>query len=296
LPASVIIATLILSATIFMVGGDISKQISLVKLTGSTDGSPNNNGNNNGNTDGTGNGDDGPLVPAKLDLANLSAGSAVSGSAGAKVTIIEFSDFQCPFCKNFYSNGYAQIKADYIDSGKAKIVFKNMPLDNTCNENMGGQLHPEACNAAKAAVCAGTQGKFWEMHDKLFENQSTLSSANYSKWAGELGLNAATFSACMSSNDTTDDIKGDISDATAIAQGIAAQQVQFGGTPSFIIVFEKSGDNYNKVRAAIEQLRQVRPDFFGFAEDKADSAKFAAVVVGAQGYSTFKQVLDAGAA
>ncbi|HIH09470.1 MAG TPA: hypothetical protein HA254_02260, partial [Candidatus Diapherotrites archaeon] len=97
MPASVIIATLILSATIFMVGGDISKQISLVKLTGSTDGSPNNNGNNNGNTDGTGNGDDGPLVPAKLDLANLSAGSAVSGSAGAKVTIIEFSDFQCPF-------------------------------------------------------------------------------------------------------------------------------------------------------------------------------------------------------
>ncbi len=86
----------------------------------------------------------------------------VQGNAGAKVTLVEFSDFQCPFCERFYSDAYQQIKKEYVDTGKVKIYFRHFPLV---------QLHPMATPFALAAECANDQGQFWKFHDKIFTSQ-----------------------------------------------------------------------------------------------------------------------------
>jgi len=88
------------------------------------------------------------------------------GSKDAKVTLVEFTDYQCPYCGKHASSTGKQIKSDYIDTGKIKFVLKDFPLTS---------IHPNAFKAAEAARCAGEQGKYWEMHDKLFESQSEWS-------------------------------------------------------------------------------------------------------------------------
>jgi len=121
--------------------------------------------------------------------ANLSSGENVKGSPDAPITIVEFSDFECPFCLRFFKETMPKIEGDYVATGKARIVFRNFPLPS----------HGQAEGAAEAAECAGRQGGFWLMHDRLFQNQDSLSQDNYRKWAGELGLNAASFNECLDS-------------------------------------------------------------------------------------------------
>ena len=110
----------------------------------------------------------------------------VSGPATAKVQIVEFSDFQCPFCKQVVPV-LKQLAAKYPD--QVKIVWKDFPLPS----------HPFARPAAEAAQCAREQGKFWEYHDKLFGNQSLMTSDNLKQWAGEMGMDSAKFNACFDS-------------------------------------------------------------------------------------------------
>lgn len=119
-----------------------------------------------------------PRIPAK-------------GDANAPVTIVEFSDFECPFCARFYSETLPQLQKDYIDTGKVKLVYMHYPLS----------FHAKAKPLANAAECANDQGKFWEMHDKIFDENTagTLSSATdatYKQWAQDLGLNPAEFNTC----------------------------------------------------------------------------------------------------
>ena len=90
----------------------------------------------------------------------------VLGDANAKVTVIEFTDFQCPFCGRHFEQTFGQIKENYVDSGKVKYVLRDFPLS----------FHPHAEEAAEAAECANDQGKFWEMHDELFSNQAEWSA------------------------------------------------------------------------------------------------------------------------
>ncbi len=107
--------------------------------------------------------------PVKIDVGS----SPVKGPANAKVTIVEYSDFECPFCKRGASTAEQILKAYPND---VKLVFKNMPLP----------FHKNAKPAALAALAAGKQGKFWEMHDKLFENQGKLGDALYTETAKAL--------------------------------------------------------------------------------------------------------------
>ncbi len=100
---------------------------------------------------------DGRKVTQSISMDNV----RVKGDKNAPYTIIEYSDFQCPYCARFYEESYKQIDTEYIKTGKAKLVFKDFPLS----------IHPSAPKAAEAARCAQEQGKFWEMHDKLFELQ-----------------------------------------------------------------------------------------------------------------------------
>lgn len=89
----------------------------------------------------------------------------VSGSQNAKVSLIEFSDYQCPFCERHFTQTEGQLKSQYIDTGKVKFYYRDFPLS---------QIHPGAQKAAEAARCADDQGKYWEYHDLLFQNQQSI--------------------------------------------------------------------------------------------------------------------------
>jgi len=135
------------------------------------------------------------------------------GDKNAPVTIIEFSDFQCPFCRKLYKETLPQIKKEYIDTGKAKFVYRDFPL----------AFHSAAMPAAQGAECADDQGKFWEMHDKIFEEQEKQGSGtvqftadDVKKWAGEIGLNTSEFSQCLNSEKYKSEVEKDIADGTAV--------------------------------------------------------------------------------
>lgn len=108
-----------------------------------------------------------PLTPEEASgpaQMNVSKGNLpVLGSSDAKITIIEFSDFQCPFCESFFMSTYPELKKNYIDTGKVQFAFRHYPLTS---------IHPNAQKAHEAAECANEQGKFWEYHDKLFQTQA----------------------------------------------------------------------------------------------------------------------------
>jgi protein-disulfide isomerase len=140
--------------------------------------------------------------------------NVVRGSDTAKVTIIEFSDYQCGYCAKYARETLPQIASEYIDTGKVRYVQLDMPLD----------MHKLAFKAAEASHCAGEQGKFWEMSHQLFENQRALEpwGAN----ATAIGIDAAKFESCLSSGKYTAAVRADM--AQAAAAGIT-------GTPGFIV-------------------------------------------------------------
>ncbi|HXU68116.1 MAG TPA: thioredoxin domain-containing protein [Polyangia bacterium] len=158
-----------------------------------------------------------PNAPAQADpnaVYKVPVGNSPErGPKTAKVTIVQFSDFQCPFCSRVEPT-ITELEKDY---GKdLRIVWKNNPLP----------FHQNAMPAAKAAMAAAAQGKFWEMHDKLFADQAHLDEATYEKYAQELGLNMGKFKAAMSDAKTEEEIKAD----QALASRFGAQ-----GTPGFFI-------------------------------------------------------------
>jgi len=153
--------------------------------------------------------------PSKVDISVANA--PFTGSAGAPVTIVEFSDFQCPYCGKFVTETMPQINDTYIKTGKVKLYFRNFPLSS---------LHENAEKAAEAALCANEQGKFWQYHDKLFANQTALAVTNLKQYAKDLGLNSQNFDSCLDSGKTAEQVKKDTNDG-------AAYGVQ--GTPSFFI-------------------------------------------------------------
>ncbi len=172
-----------------------------------------------------------PSQPTAPSLIQVSLDDdPFKGNPDAPVTIVEFSDFQCPFCSRFFDQTLPLIEKNYIDTGKVKLVYKDFPIDN---------LHPNARPAHIAAECADEQGKFWEYHDILFENQAQwnrLSSADLSsqlnQYATTLGLNSASFDSCLSSQDIADEVNTDY---------LQASRYGATGTPTFFIGTEKDG-------------------------------------------------------
>ncbi|MBI4158558.1 MAG: DsbA family protein [Candidatus Yanofskybacteria bacterium] len=148
---------------------------------------------------------------------------AFLGDKDAPVVMIEFSDFQCPFCRSFWRDTLLLIKSEYIDTGKVKFVYRDFPLS----------FHLGAMSAAQASECAEEQGKFWEMHDKIFIEQEKLGGGtvqfdanDLKRWAGELGLNAGEFNSCLDSEKYAEEVNNDSQDGQA--SGVS-------GTPGFFI-------------------------------------------------------------
>jgi protein-disulfide isomerase len=156
-----------------------------------------------------------PTGPApKVDVS--ADDDPAKGDKNAPVTIIEFSDFECPFCGRWFTQTYPQLKSEYIDTGKVRLVYRDFPLG----------FHPNAQKAAEAAECADEQGKFWEMHDKIFANQQAIAVANLKQYAKDLGLDSSKFDSCLDSDKYASEVQKDYQDGTAA--GVS-------GTPSFFI-------------------------------------------------------------
>ncbi|MCX6112993.1 MAG: thioredoxin domain-containing protein [Proteobacteria bacterium] len=155
------------------------------------------------------------------------------GSKSAKVTVVEFSDFQCPFCKRASENG-RMIYKEYGD--KVRYVFKNFPLS----------FHDKAHRAAEAAMCMNDQGKFFEYHDKLFENNTALEEADLNKYATEVGGDAKKFADCLTSGKFKADIDKEIANA---------QKYGISGAPTYFIngVMVVGAVPYAEVKQAIEE-------------------------------------------
>ena len=161
------------------------------------------------------------------DPINISK-EPIKGDRKAQVVLIEFSDYQCPFCSRFGADTYPQLDTEYIKTGKIRYVFRDLPLD----------FHKQAFKAAEAAHCAGEQGRFWEMHDHLFQNQKALAPEDLTKYAEALQLNGSSFQQCLDSGRYAADIKKDITEANNV--GIT-------GTPTFLIGVIQPGDATVKV-------------------------------------------------
>jgi len=176
--------------------------------------------------------------------------SPVIGEAKAIVTLIEFSDYQCPFCSRHARDVMPQIVADYVDTGKLKYVMFENPITS---------IHKNAYNASLAALCAGDQGKYWEMHDIMFANQRELGVDGLKSFAASIGLNSSEFDTCLDSKTYEKQVNSNL--ATATKLGVR-------GTPGFVLgltdskdpskakvsVYIKGAQAFDKFKANIEQL------------------------------------------
>ena len=142
--------------------------------------------------------------------------SPALGDPDAPITLVEFTDYQCPFCRRFYKNTLSKIKEEYIYPGKVRLVLRDLPLG----------FHANARPAAKAAHCAREQEKYWEMHDALFEGGGKLNKADFVRYAEKIGLEESPFKECMESDRHNKAIDRDVADAG---------KASINGTPGFVL-------------------------------------------------------------
>jgi protein-disulfide isomerase len=145
---------------------------------------------------------------------DVAAEGPSKGPADARVTIIEFSDFQCPYCQRVLTT-MEDVLAKYPE--QVRLVYRHLPLD---------RIHPSARGAAEAAACAEEQGQFWTYHDKLFENNRALAKEDLLRYATEAGLDATLFQACFDERRFKDKVEADLQ---------AARAVGISGTPAFVV-------------------------------------------------------------
>jgi protein-disulfide isomerase len=182
-----------------------------------------------------------PSPPA----APLSLHGATEGSREAPVVVVEFSDFECPFCAEFARKTLPALKTRYIGSGKVRFVFNHFPLET---------MHPAALRAAVIAECGRQQGEFWTVHDRLFANQSTLDGV-VTNPGKTVSLDQQRLTECLGSEQAIKAVKADIE---------VGKQLGLTGTPTFFI-----GTSVGQDRVAVRKVLvgAVRPAAIGEAID-----------------------------
>ena len=186
----------------------------------------------------------GVVSPTNLTMA-LPEGTW-RGDGEVALALLEFSDFECPYCGRFATEIYPQIERDYIKGGRLRYMFVDDPIE---------QMHPNAFKAHEAAFCAGEQGKYWEMHARLFANQKTLAPDALRSHAEAVGADGAKLQECLSAGRHAPRVRENVA---------AARQAGVRGTPTFLIGVVEQG-----------QFRAKR------------------VLAGAQPYTVFKDAIDA---
>jgi protein-disulfide isomerase len=169
------------------------------------------------------------------------------GQASAPVTIVEFADYQCPFCGQFFRETLPPLVAEYVKTGRVRFVYRDFPLSS---------MHPRALKAAEAARCAGDQQRYWEYHDALFQNQSSLEESELVHRALTLKLDITAFRRCLDSGRHSDAIKQSLAEA---------ERVGVDGTPVFFL---------GRVDPGTTNVRVVR------------------VIQGAKSFPEFKEVIE----
>tara|TARA_B110001454_G_scaffold210192_1_gene224455 strand:+ start:117 stop:920 length:804 start_codon:yes stop_codon:yes gene_type:complete len=183
-----------------------------------------------------------PKIPLKISTDN----DPIIGNPNAPITIIEFSDFQCPFCARFHIQTLPKIIDEYIKEGTVKLVFRDFPIQS---------IHSNALPASLAAECANEQGKFKEMHDKLFDKQNEWNNKNidnviilFNQYALEIGLEEEKFDSCLRNGKYVEEIQKDLNDGRTY--GIS-------GTPGFFIGNDKIGFVELKGAQPFESFKKV---------------------------------------
>lgn len=243
-PTSIIIGSLIIGAAVLMAGGVIDLKGGGIRAAGTQPQAKASTTPTVAVDDG-GEEDTGPVQVSMDD-------DAVLGDKNAPVTLIEFSDYECPFCKRHYTQTHAELVKNYIDTGKVKLVFRDLPLS----------FHdPLATTEAIAANCAREQGgdpAYYKMHDEMFDkttsNGNGLTKEDLYAFAAAQGLNADNFKTCVDSEKFKDEVAKDLTDAQAAGAN---------ATPTFMI-----------------------------GKSTADGNIEATRLIGAQPYSAFKTVID----
>lgn len=159
------------------------------------------------------------------------------GNPNASVILVEFADYQCPFCKIFHEGAEKEIINQYVKTGKAKLVYRDFPLSF---------VHPVAEKSAQAANCANEQGKFWEYHSLLYKNQGELSLSNLKFWAGRMGLDQNRFNSCLDSDKYAKEVAKDLAEG-----GKAGIE----GTPSTFVNGRliKGAVSFSEIQKVIEE-------------------------------------------
>jgi protein-disulfide isomerase len=186
-----------------------------------------------------------PARPAQAvpDVTIDLAGQPIEGSAEAKLVVVEVSDYECPYCARHTRETYPLLERDYIALGKLRYAMLDFPLRN----------HPNAFKAAEAATCAADKGKFWEMHEVLFQNQNALQAETLPNYATQIGIDRAEFEACLEEGRRQ----------SVIADQLQATRAGVTATPTFFIGWLRDGN-------------QVKP---------------AEVIRGAQSFQNFERVI-----
>ncbi len=173
-------------------------------------------------------------------------GARLKGNNDSKLIAVEVSDYQCPFCARHARGVAKEIDKQYVDTGQIRYAFLDFPLP----------FHQEAFKAAEAANCAGEQGEFWEMHDKLFENQKALKPADLKRYADEIRLDLNTFGQCLDSGKYADKIRKDMAES---------QKAGITGTPAILL---------------------------GWLQTDGKTVKAVNLIKGAQPFTVFKAAVD----
>ena len=156
-------------------------------------------------------GDDARVVHMRLDAIE-----EARGRADAPVTVVEFTDYQCPYCRRFQAGTWPRLKRNYVDTGKVRFIVRDLPLS----------FHSQARPGAEAAHCAGEQGRFWRMHDALLAGGAKLDAASLARQAQAMGLDVGRFRDCVTANKY---------DAAIARNAATAANLGLSGTPSFIL-------------------------------------------------------------
>jgi protein-disulfide isomerase len=168
-----------------------------------------------------------PAPPEKVQMS-VDNGWYAIGRPDAPVTLVEFADYQCPFCKKFHTDAYGELKKNYIDTGKVRFVSRDLPLE----------FHPFALKAAEAARCAGDQQKYWELREALYANAAPPNDEAIGKAVETLSLDKVAFQSCLSSEKYKADVQKDAGEAA---------KLQISGTPTFVLA-KSAKDKLDGVR------------------------------------------------
>jgi protein-disulfide isomerase len=176
-----------------------------------------------------------PFKPADITID----GSPVMGKADAPVTMVEFTDYQCPFCRRYSNGTFPQIIKDYVKTGKVRYVVRQFPLK---------AIHPKAVKASEASLCAGDQGKYWEMHDMIFKKTKAFNQEEWVRHAEALSLDMSSFKDCLKNGKNAEKVNRDLKEGMALGMR---------GTPGFF--FGRTDPNNPNKFKAVQMIRGAHP-------------------------------------